>query len=255
MAGHDPRRSTAPARSRRASTPTSTRSCSIRQNPAIAFVGSDGGVVRVDVRAPGDNVLAVRPAALRLRRRPAAARARRPGRLPAPAERHPEPRSTPLNDGLNTIQFQSLSVNPSDPKRRAARRHPGQRHVLLHRGNPTWFEVVGGDGGQSGFDPDDGSIRYHNYYDATPEVNFHSNDPKQWLAIYDPLQLAGGALVLHAVHRRPERRRPRVHRDGARLAHRRQRRLRGLPRGTHCNTLLPRPQPARAATGSRSART
>ena len=36
-------------------------------------------------------------------------------------------------------------------------------------------------------------IRYHNYFDATPEVNFHGDDPKTWLAIYDPLQLSAEA--------------------------------------------------------------
>ena len=36
--------------------------------------------------------------------------------------------------------------------------------------------------------PATGTIRYHNYFDATPEVNFHGDDPTTWLAIYDPLQ-------------------------------------------------------------------
>jgi hypothetical protein len=55
-------------------------------------------------------------------------------------------------------------------------------------GSPTWLESVGGDGGQSGHDLAKPSTKYHNYYDATPEVNFHGTDPKEWLAIYDPLQ-------------------------------------------------------------------
>ncbi len=46
---------------------------------------------------------------------------------------------------------------------------------------------MGGDGGQSGFDPKMPGIHYHNYFDATPEVNFHGNDPKKWLDIYDVL--------------------------------------------------------------------
>ena len=46
---------------------------------------------------------------------------------------------------------------------------------------------MGGDGGQSGWDAKSSPV-YHNYYDATPEVNFHGDDPKEWLAIYDPLQ-------------------------------------------------------------------
>ena len=37
---------------------------------------------------------------------------------------------------------------------------------------------MGGDGGQSGFDAANPTVRFHNYFDATPEVNFHGNDPK-----------------------------------------------------------------------------
>ena len=60
-------------------------------------------------------------------------------------------------------------------------------------GSPAWYESVGGDGGQSGFNVSDPNVRFHNYYDATPEVNFHGNDSKTWLNIYDPLQITGEA--------------------------------------------------------------
>src|SRR4051794_26091067 len=55
-------------------------------------------------------------------------------------------------------------------------------------GTPSWLESVGGDGGQSGYDLANPATRYHNYFDATPEVNYHGDDPSEWLAIYDPLQ-------------------------------------------------------------------
>jgi len=156
-------------------------------DPNIAFVGSDGGVARIDVRTPVDATAAC------------ATRTYAYGDA-APAALHADDLATcnqvldgipqqidPLNDGLNDIQFQSLSFNPADPL-----------HLLLggtqdngtwsFTGSSTWLESVGGDGGQSGFDAADSATSYHNYYDATPEVNFASNDPKQWLAIYDPLQ-------------------------------------------------------------------
>jgi hypothetical protein len=164
-------------------------------NGETAFIGSDGGVVRIDVSDPQDQS--------------DSCDARRwnyddsdPMADPVPLE--PDdlfdckellagvPTSiTPLNDGLNTIQFQSFSVNPED-----------QRNSLLGgtQDNGTWTfdgsqpqadqweESIGGDGAQSGFDVGDTQIRYHNYYDATPEVNFHGSDPATWLNIYDPLQ-------------------------------------------------------------------
>ena len=91
-----------------------------------------------------------------------------------------------LDDGLNTLQFQSLSVSPTNPGR--ALGGTQDNGTFAFTGSPTWTETVGGDGGQSGFDPKMPGIRYHNYFNATPEVNFHGNDPKKWLDIYDVLQ-------------------------------------------------------------------
>jgi hypothetical protein len=154
-------------------------------DPAIAFVGSDGGVVRIDVRTPRDA-----SAACATRRYPegsstplSAADLTDCQRLLAgiPAE------IAPINNGLNTIQFQSLSANPANPTGDLLG-GTQDNGTFSYTGSNTWLESVGGDGGQSGFDLANPTIRYHNYYDATPEVNFHGTDPTQWLAIYDPLQ-------------------------------------------------------------------
>jgi hypothetical protein len=161
-------------------------------DPALAFVGSDGGVIRVDVRSPQD-----KSAACAQRRydygdaknkhdnAPEALRAddlvdcqRLLKAIPSTLAQ--------INSGLNDIQFQSLSYNPADP---ATSLLGGTQDngTFSFTGTTTWLESVGGDGGQSGFDVKT-TARYHNYYDATPEVNFHGDDPKEWLAIYDPLQ-------------------------------------------------------------------
>jgi hypothetical protein len=154
-------------------------------DPGIAFVGSDGGVVRIDVRNPSD-----KSAACATRRYP---------------ETSSNPLSTadladcqrllagipasivPINNGLNTIQFQSLSVNPANVTGDLLG-GTQDNGTFSYTGSNTWLESVGGDGGQSGFDLANPTTRYHNYYDATPEVNFHGTDPTKWLAIYDPLQ-------------------------------------------------------------------
>jgi len=156
------------------------------KNAGTAFVGSDGGVIRVDVKNAvdassqcaqrrydyGSGEQSLKPADMTDCRRLLSAI---PKRLDS------------LNDGLNTIQFQSLSVNPNDPKRQLLG-GTQDNGTFYYQDNPTWTEVVGGDGAQSGFNPDDGSISYHTYYDATPGVNFDNNDPKQWYDTYDPLQ-------------------------------------------------------------------
>jgi hypothetical protein len=160
-------------------------------DPRIAFVGSDGGVVRIDVRNP--------------RNASAACSSRKfvytngHGAEPlAPADLADCQRAlsgipaaiTPVNDGLNTIQFQSLSFNPANPTGQLLG-GTQDNGTFSYTGSSAWLESVGGDGGQSGFDAGNGTIRYHNYYDATPEVNFHGNDPKEWLATWDPLQSTG----------------------------------------------------------------
>jgi hypothetical protein len=103
---------------------------------------------------------------------------------------------TAINDGLRTIQFQSVSADPTDPSARifGGTQDNGTWSYDTSRSEANrWFESVGGDGGQSGFDLTGGPIRYHNYFDATPEVNFQGDDPKTWLATYDPLQLSAEA--------------------------------------------------------------
>ena len=156
-------------------------------NPGIAFVGSDGGVIRIDASSPVDVS--------------AACATRRYGygtdtKVPLkPADLvdcqrllSAIPQSlTPINAGLNDIQFQSLSFDPADPLG-SLMGGTQDNGTFSFTGSTTWFESVGGDGGQSGYDPETSSTRYHNYYDATPEVNFEGDDSHTWLAIYDPLQ-------------------------------------------------------------------
>ena len=195
-------------------------------DPNIAFDGSDGGVIRVDVRSPQD-----KSAACAQRRYDYGTGTKEPLKpddltdcqrlLKAiPSE------LAPINDGLNDIQFQSLSYDPANP---ATKLLGGTQDngTCSFTGTTTWLESVGGDGGQSGCDAKS-SPRYHNYYDATPEVNFHGDDPKEWLAIYDPLQSSKEARSFYvAVPGRPGVGGPRVHGHGARLADRRQRRAAG----------------------------
>jgi hypothetical protein len=157
---------------------------------SVALNVSDGGVARVDVSDPVD--------------RSASCDNRRYVYDPATG---PEPLTaadlfdchellsaipddiTPINDGLDDLQFQSLSFNPKDPEHDVLG-GTQDNGTWSFTGSTAWFESVGGDGGQSGFDVANPTVRYHNYFDATPEVNFHGNDPKTWLNIYDPLQIS-----------------------------------------------------------------
>jgi PKD domain len=154
----------------------------------MAFNVSDGGVARVDVTDPVD-----RSGSCANRRYVYDADA---GPVPLNAADLADCQMllsaipddiAPLNDGLDDLQFQSLSFNPKNPGN-DVQGGTQDNGTWSFTGSPAWFESVGGDGGQSGFNADDPTVRYHNYFDATPEVNFHGNDPDTWLDIYDELQ-------------------------------------------------------------------
>ncbi len=168
------------------------------ENGNVAFVGSDGGVVRIDVETTQDQSESC------AQREYNYAGEEEPEAPPTPLE--PEdladceglleevPEAVePVNDGLDDLQFQSLSFDQGNPAGSllGGTQDNGTWSFTAAQPSATqWLETVGGDGGQSGFDPGEGPIDYHNYYDATPEVNFHGNDPQEWLDIYDPLQLS-----------------------------------------------------------------
>jgi hypothetical protein len=168
-------------------------------NGDTAFVGSDGGVVRIDTSTTKDQsgscaqreyaydpeqpdtTSPLAPADLALCEQLLAA-------VPNAV--------TAINDGLNDLQFQSLSVNPKQPLGQIQGGTQDNGTWTFNSTQPSsgrWRETVGGDGGQSGFDVASPRIRFHNYYDATPEVNFHGSNPNRYLDIYDPLQMTDEA--------------------------------------------------------------
>jgi hypothetical protein len=91
-----------------------------------------------------------------------------------------------LNSGLSTLQFMSLSVSPHD----AGLLQGGtQDNGTWENGGQvtTWHNTIIGDGGQSGFDVARPEARFHNYYDASTEVNFANGDIGAWIWTADPI--------------------------------------------------------------------
>jgi hypothetical protein len=92
---------------------------------------------------------------------------------------------TSLNDGLQTLQYQSLSLNPANPLHDLL---GGTQDNGTHTfSNGNWSVSVFGDGGQSGTSAFNANIRFHNYFEASPDVNFHGASEPWWDVIYDPL--------------------------------------------------------------------
>jgi hypothetical protein len=90
------------------------------------------------------------------------------------------------NNGLNTLQFLSLSVSPFDSD--LLQGGTQDNGTWQTNGNRvTWRNTMIGDGGQSGFDARKPNVRFHNFFDVTPEVNFDNGDTADWIWTADPL--------------------------------------------------------------------
>jgi hypothetical protein len=91
-----------------------------------------------------------------------------------------------LNNGLATLQFQSLSVSPHDS---ALLQGGTQDNGTWQSENiNVWNNTIIGDGGQSGFDIARPEFRFHNYTGVSPEVNFDNGDVGKWIYTAGPFR-------------------------------------------------------------------
>ncbi len=102
---------------------------------------------------------------------------------------------TSLNKGLQTLQFQSLSVNPANPKNvQGGTQDNGTFETT--GSNVVWPQTIFGDGGLSGFDATNPDFRFHTYFSSQAEVNFNGGAPPNWDWISDPFFGATGESSL-----------------------------------------------------------
>jgi hypothetical protein len=95
-----------------------------------------------------------------------------------------------LNRGLSTLQFQSLSVSPKNAN--VLQGGTQDNGTWESDGNPVkWENMMIGDGGQSGFDVAIPEFRFHNFTNASPEVNFNSGYIGDWIWVADPVFTGG----------------------------------------------------------------
>ena len=99
-------------------------------------------------------------------------------------------RLTGINDGLGTLQFQSLSVSPHNVKiLQGGTQDNGTWEGRNYR--KEWTNTMIGDGGQSGFDVSIPSFRFHTFTGASPDVNFENGDFERWIWTGDPMATGG----------------------------------------------------------------
>jgi hypothetical protein len=90
-----------------------------------------------------------------------------------------------LNNGLTTLQFQSLSVSPFDAKLLQGGTQDNGTWEPVN--TVKWVQTIVGDGGQSGFDVANPHFRFHTFFEASPEVNFFDGAVREWNWIADPI--------------------------------------------------------------------
>jgi hypothetical protein len=150
-------------------------------NPSIMFLPSDGGVVRVgptyvdassDCDSRGLTDSQKKTCKFYLRAIP--------------------DKINTLNEGLRTLQFQSVTINKQNTNDLiGGTQDNGTWAFDCTNGPPcNTFESINGDGGQSAIDSTKPSTRTHSYYLPQYDTNFHGNYPLGWDWISDPLIIA-----------------------------------------------------------------
>lgn len=145
-------------------------------DPNIAFLGSDGGVVRtdgsfVDVSSQCDSRPLGAASQLTCHRLLSAV----PGKL------------FNINRNLVTLQFQSASINPLNPTGEliGGTQDNGTWHYA--GSSNTWYQTIYGDGGQSGFDPAANGVMFNEFTSSATDSNFRDGLQTAWVVVSGPL--------------------------------------------------------------------
>jgi hypothetical protein len=155
-------------------------------NPNIGFFGSDGGVVRTS----GDFVDASSDCTARgLSGTDLTDCQAWLAAIPT--------RIFSLNDGLVTLQFQSVTLNPQNPTTDVIGGTQDNGTWAWNGPADKWFETIGGDGGQSVIDVGNPNVRMHTFFSDQGDVNFQGTNPLGWDWMADPLLASGEAASFY----------------------------------------------------------
>src|SRR5581483_1572952 len=102
-----------------------------------------------------------------------------------------------LNTGLSTLQFQSLSVAPDN----ASHLQGGtQDNGTFERigSSLRWPQIMYGDGGQSGFNAGNSTLRFNSFTSNAHDVNFRNGDPLKWVIASGPIRASGESAQFYS---------------------------------------------------------
>jgi hypothetical protein len=98
---------------------------------------------------------------------------------------------TTYNDGLSTLQFQSLSVNPSNPNSLMGGTQDNGTWEKPASSTTNWPQIIYGDGGQSGFNAGNSALRFNSFFNNFHDVNFQNGNPLKWVIASGPIVASG----------------------------------------------------------------
>lgn len=90
-----------------------------------------------------------------------------------------------LNKGLSTLQFQSVSVNPTNVKNLIGGTQDNGTWQTTGS-YVTWLQTIYGDGGNGGFDAT-GAAMVNTFTGQAHDANFAGGDPTKWVIISAPI--------------------------------------------------------------------
>jgi hypothetical protein len=92
-----------------------------------------------------------------------------------------------MNNGLSTLQFQSLSASAQRPKN-LLQGGTQDNGTFQYNGSPiVWPQEIYGDGGQSGFNALNDALRFNTFTGQANDANFRNGDPTKWVIISAPI--------------------------------------------------------------------
>jgi hypothetical protein len=94
---------------------------------------------------------------------------------------------TTYNDGLSTLQFQSVSVNPSNANNLMGGTQDNGTFEKPANSTTAWPQKIYGDGGQSGFNVGNPAQRFNTFFANYTDANFQNGNPTKWVIISGPL--------------------------------------------------------------------
>jgi hypothetical protein len=92
-----------------------------------------------------------------------------------------------MNNGLSTLQFQSLSASAQRPQSLLQGGTQDNGTFQFNGSRNVWPQVIYGDGGLSGFNIANDSLRFNTFTGQANDANFRNGDPTKWVIISAPI--------------------------------------------------------------------